>query len=280
MFSKYNFRELVLTGYAWLFARKPLVPFHRLMFHVALRGLGVFNYQSFRISGEFYLIRKLLPKLLEGKVDPVLFDVGANEGSYSMALLDAFPESLVYSFEPHSKTFQRLEGRLAGQGHAFNCGLGESTGTMQLFDVGNNNGTSHASLYPEVISDIHHRPTSSVEVKIKELDNIAEEIEVDRIDFLKIDTEGNELAVLKGASCLLKENRIGIIHFEFNEMNVISRCFMRDFQKLLKDYRLFRLLPNALLEIEGMPVLTELFGFQNIIAIQRNHPFLAGGKTK
>lgn len=275
MFNRYNLGELLLAGYAWLFARRPLVAFHRLLFHVALRGLGVFNYQSFRISGEFYLVRKLLPKLFSGKTNLVFFDVGANEGNYSETLLAAFPDSFVYSFEPHGKTFQRLESRLAGRGHAFNYGLGEVAATMQLYDVGNDAGTSHASLYPDVVSEIHHKSANSVEVEIRVLDDVVTDLELDRIDFLKIDTEGNELSVLKGASRLLAEGRVGIIHFEFNEMNVISGCFMREFSLMLKNYRLFRLLPNALLEIEGMPVLTEIFGFQNIVAINRDHPFFS-----
>ncbi len=279
-FGKYNMGEWMLAGYAWLFARKPLVPIHRLMLHVALRGLGVFNYQSFRISGEFYLVRKLLPKLFAGKSDLVFFDVGANEGNYSETLLSAFPDSTVYSFEPHGKTFQRLEARLAGRGNAFNYGLGDAEATLQLYDVGNDEGTSHASLYPDVVSEIHHKPVNSVEVEIRVLDDVAAELKLDRIDFLKIDTEGNELSVLKGASCLLTEGRVGIIHFEFNEMNVISGCFMREFSLMLKNYRLFRLLPNALLEIEGMPVLTEIFGFQNVVAINRDHPFLTAGTVK
>lgn len=277
-FWKYNIGEWILAGYARLFARKPLVPFHRLMLHVALRGLGVFNYQSFRISGEFYLVRKLLPRLLAGKDNPVVFDVGANEGNYSETILKAFPDARLYAFEPHGKTFQRLEARLGERGKAFNYGLGESAGSMELFDVGDEAGTSHASLYPDVISDIHHKATQSVQVEIKVLDEVAEELDIERIDFLKIDTEGNELSVLTGASRLLTEGKVGIIHFEFNEMNVISGCFMRDFVQMLESYRLFRLLPNALLEIEGMPVVTEIFGFQNIVAIPRNHPVFAGQK--
>ena len=277
-FGKYNMGEWILAGYAWLFARKSLVKFHQLLFHVALRGLGVFNYQSFRISGEFYLVRKLLPQLFSDKTDLVFFDVGANEGNYSETLLSSFPSASVYSFEPHKKTFQRLEARLAGRAKVFNYGLGESAGILQLFDVGDDAGTSHASLYAEVISDIHHQPTLASEVEIKVLDEIIGELGVGRIDFLKIDTEGNELSVLKGVSRLLVEGRVGIIHFEFNEMNVVSGCFMREFVQLLGNYRLFRLLPNALLEIKGMPVLTDIFGFQNIVAIPCNHPFLAGEK--
>ncbi len=273
-FGKYNMGEWMLAGYAWLFARKPLIKFHQLLFHVGLRGMGIFNYQSFRISGESYLIHKLLPQLFYTHSELVFFDVGANEGTYSESLLSSFPAASIHSFEPHPKTFQRLEDRLKGRAHTFNYGLGETAGTLQLFDVEDTAGTSHASLYSEVIRDIHYKEVHAVDVEIKLLDEVVKELGVKHIDLLKIDTEGNELAVLKGASRLLAEGRLSIIHFEFNEMNVISGCFMREFILLLGNYRLFRLLPNALLEIEGRPIITEIFGFQNVIAIPRYHPFL------
>lgn len=277
--GKYSFGDLFLVGFAWIFARHIFVPFNKLLFHLAIRGLGVFNYQTFRISGERYLVRKLLPRLVPNADPLVMFDVGANEGNYSSCLLAIFPKAVITCFEPHGKTYERLLGRLGGRCRVLNIGLGEARGAMRLYDVGTGiDGTSHASLYPEVITEIHHQSHGAVEVEIRTLDDVANEIGITRIDFLKIDTEGNELSVLKGAKRLLDENRIGIIHFEFNEMNVISRSFMRDFRLLLEGYRLFRLLPNSLLELADIPVLTELFGFQNIVAVKSDHPcFQRGG---
>ena len=274
-YGKYSVGEVLLVGYAWLFARRFMQPFNKLMFHLAIRGMGVFNYQTFGISGERYLIHRLLPRLLKEHRRPVLFDVGANEGNFSADLLAAFPDAFVYSFEPHGRTFERLSKRLGNRCRVFNSGLGDTVGSMKLYDVGDHEeGTSHASLYSDVIIDLHHRPVEAVDVEIKILDDVVEELGVERIDFLKIDTEGHELAVLKGAARLFKENRIGIIHFEFNDMNVVSHCFMRDFRHLLEGYRLFRLLPNSLLELSDMPAMTEIFGFQNIVAIRNDHHYL------
>ena len=98
-------------------------------------------------------------------------------------------------------------------------------------------------------------------------DVIADLHGVGRIDYLKIDTEGNELAVLEGAARLLAESRVGYIHFEFNEMNVVSRVFLRDFRKLLPSHRLYRLLPRGLLPLGERIVATEIFAFQNILAV-------------
>jgi FkbM family methyltransferase len=273
-FGKYSIGEVLLVGYAWLFARRFLQPLNKLLFHLSLRGMGVFNYQTFRISGEHYLIHRLLPRLLEKVEQPIMFDVGANEGRFSADLLAVFPEASIFSFEPHGKTFERLSKRVGDRCRVFNCGLGESGGLMKLYDVGDHEGTEHASLYPEVISDLRRRTVDAVDVEIKVLDEVVVELGLERIDFLKIDTEGHELSVLKGTKQLLAESRIGIIHFEFNDMNVVSGCFMRDFRTVLAGYRFFRLLPNALLELFREPVLSEIFGFQNIIAIREDHEWL------
>src|SRR6185436_3522307 len=87
------------------------------------------------------------------------------------------------------------------------------------------------------------------------------------VDFLKIDTEGNELKVLKGAQSLLQKNAIRAIQFEFNEMNVVSRVFLRDFYDILAGYTFYRLLPDGLLPLGRYSARNEIFAFQNIFAV-------------
>ena len=105
------------------------------------------------------------------------------------------------------------------------------------------------------------------------LDAYARENGVRRIALLKVDTEGNEYKVLLGARELLRSGAIAAIQFEFNEMNVASRVFVRDFLDLLPNYDMYRLLPRGLLRIDPyIPVYSEIFGFQNIVAIRRDPP--------
>jgi hypothetical protein len=63
--------------------------------------------------------------------------------------------------------------------------------------------------------------------------------------------------------------RISLVQFEFNEMNVISRTFLRDFVGLLPGYRLYRLLPDGMASLEGEPLFVrEIFAFQNLVAVR------------
>jgi hypothetical protein len=93
---------------------------------------------------------------------------------------------------------------------------------------------------------------------------------VTQIGLLKIDTEGHEMAVLMGASRLLKRGGIDFIQFEFNEMNVFSRVFMRDFFDLLPGYTFHRLLPETAIKLASYdPVFMEVFAYQNLVCVRK-----------
>lgn len=262
--------QLLISIYRTIFARPIFFRLNDMLFRLVLRSLGILNYENPKISGEDYLINTILPAKLKN-LDPIIFDVGANIGDYSKALADQFPNSSIYSFEPHPKTFSILRSNISNKNvKLFNFALGEKKDTLTLYDRADSNGSPFASLHKEAITDILNQETIEISVPVSTLDEFALENKISYIDFLKIDTEGNELSILKGAKKLLEECKIGCIHFEFNEMNIVSRTFMRDFRIILKNYQLFRLLPKCLMPLKEYPLASELFGFQNIFAIPKN----------
>ena len=96
------------------------------------------------------------------------------------------------------------------------------------------------------------------------------------IRLLKIDTEGSELKVLLGAAKTLQAQRIDMIQIEFNEMNVVSRVFFRDYFQLLREFDIYRLLPGELLPLRDYrPLYCELFAFQNLLAVRKGLPDIA-----
>jgi FkbM family methyltransferase len=261
-------RSSLLRCYRWLFARPALLPFNRLLYDCSLRGLGVLNYESSRISGEDHLIREVLSSRVGRDERPVFFDVGANVGAYTRLLSDRFPNALIHAFEPHPVSYQRLVAAIGSERvRCHNLALGERSETATLYDRSDAGGSEHASMFAGVIREIHRQDVQSIEIRVSTLDEIAAAEGISRIDFLKIDAEGNELAVLKGGRQLLERRAIGCVQFEFNEMNVISRSFLRDFRKLLPGYRLFRLLPRGRLEITDEPIMSEIFAYQNVIGL-------------
>lgn len=140
---------------------------------------------------------------------------------------------------------------------------------MKLYDYAEKDGSSHASLFESVITEIHASPSNVFhDVALTTLDEFIENEKISEIILLKIDTEGNELDILKGAANSISSGIIKAIHFEFNEMNVVSKVFFRDFWKTLEKYKFYRLLPNEMLEIKNYsPLACEIFAYQNIVAI-------------
>lgn len=230
--------------------------------------MGVLNYENDKTSGESRFVKSLL----KDKSDCVVFDVGANVGDYSRKVFQACPQATVYAFEPHPKTFSVLSHSMHQLNFLpVNAAAGEKDGELSLFDYESQDGSSHASLYKDVIESIHQAKSVEHTVKVIELGAFARSKNVERIDLLKIDTEGNELKVLMGILDYIRSERIGAIHFEFNEMNVSSRTFFRDFWELLPNYDFYRLLPDGMARIENYsPVYCEIFAYQNIVAILKS----------
>ena len=123
-----------------------------------------------------------------------------------------------------------------------------------------------------MIEKVHSDASSSWDISVTTLDAFVAERGIERIDLLKVDVEGGELEVLRGATDTLQRKMINAIHFEFNETNVVSRVFMKDFYEMLPDYDFYRMLPDGLVPM-GIyyPIIAEIFAYQNIAAINRKN---------
>jgi FkbM family methyltransferase len=155
---------------------------------------------------------------------------------------------------------------------ALNLGCGKSKSKLELYDYENKDGSSHASLYRGAINELRQCNSVSHIVDIIDIDSFISEQNIQKVSLLKIDVEGNEYSVFEGLKEALKKGIIEIIHFEFNEMNIFSRTFFKDFYDLLEDYQLFRMLPNHLLPLDTYsPIFCEIFAYQNIVAVHKNY---------
>src|SRR5258706_5279801 len=155
-------RMLLIKIYRFLFGRKRFHALNRILFDCSLRGLGILNYESNELSGE----AAFLSRYLEGRSNCIVFDIGANIGKYSSKALEINPTAVVYAFEPHPKTFLRLVANINRPNfRATNCAVGHEQGVLSLYDYADRDGSSHASLYKDVIETIHK--AKSVEHKVE-----------------------------------------------------------------------------------------------------------------
>ncbi len=264
-------KKFIFYIYRKFFANRLFYNFNRYLFTLSLKGLGINNFENDYYSGEDYFLKKL--NLNNSEL--TIFDVGANVGNYSEHIIKLFPKAKLYSFEPHPKIFTILKNTSSNKYKVFNFGFGNEIKELQLFDYKNETGGSeHASIYKDVFDSIYKTESISYSIKINTIDNFLNENGLKNITLLKTDTEGNDFAVLQGAKKTLENNLIDIIHFEFNSMNTVSKVFFKDFFALLNNYYLYRLLPKGAIKIsEYEPVYNEIFGYQNIVAINKNSEY-------
>lgn len=264
---KLSLENKIIPLIASVFARPVFYPIHKLLFHLSLRGMGILNCSD-RSSGEYYFIKHKLALLITNK-SPIFVDVGANIGEYAKRLINEFPNSNIYAFEPHPLNFMRLKQSIGHAASCFSSALGACTEEIDLFDRADDDGSEHASVLKDVITDLRGKDFVSHKVKSTTLDSFTKANNITFIDFLKIDTEGYEFDVLVGARELISEQRVGVIQFEFNDAARVSRHFIDDFKHLLPNHILYRLLPKHLLRLDFQPIEEELFAFQNIVAIPK-----------
>jgi FkbM family methyltransferase len=146
------------------------------------------------------------------------FDVGANEGGTSLKAVKQFPEARIFAFEPHPTSFARLKD--AAEKYAaielVQTALGAEAGDkiMHTYQVSLIN-----SLVPNAQFAVRFGHQSApITVGCTTVDLFCTERGIKHIDVLKIDTEGFDLEVLKGARTMLELGAISFVYFEFNDI--------------------------------------------------------------
>lgn len=150
----------------------------------------------------------------------VVFDVGANIGAHTLTLADAVgPRGVVHAFEP-TRVFDVLDANVARNGFGNRVrlnrvALGDRPGMTRFMACkpGNELFTSRGvPLAPDVATGAY------VEFPVMTLDDYAARNGIGRIDFMKVDVEGSEVSVFRGAQRLLASRAIGCLLFELSDV--------------------------------------------------------------
>lgn len=204
---------------------------------------------------------------------PVILDVGANVGEWSFQIQRRYPQASLFLFEPQPACQVKIAERNLANAVLIPNAVSDRGGqTIMLYTRGGVDGV--ASLHERRDSIFKDRVFSPIEVHTVSIDEMIERYGLPRVDFMKIDVEGHELAVLKGALSGLQHHTIKALSFEFGSGNINSRTFFHDFWDLLSPlgYCIYRILPSSRL----MPIAEyyedcEYFrGVTNYIAVLRN----------
>lgn len=142
-----------------------------------------------------------------------IFDVGANVGYYTALTASLVgPRGRVVAIEPsaaYEKLAEWVRNNQLAYVSPFRIGLSDRAGYLPIYLGDESNYT------PTMVA--HGGLTPFDTVPVCTLDDLAERVGIDHIDFLKIDVEGHEPAVFRGAKQLLNRGAIRAILCEFNE---------------------------------------------------------------
>jgi FkbM family methyltransferase len=158
---------------------------------------------------EYWKTRLISDLVKEGMT---ILDIGANEGYYSLLFARLMRDrGRVLAFEPDPGNAQWLRRNITANG--YQC--------IEVHEYALSDGEGQATFYPGggVGSLVHtasplayfHSPSEPVTVRTRTLDNVLREASIKNIDLMKIDVEGADLLVLKGAQHTLKTTNVRIL---------------------------------------------------------------------
>lgn len=179
------------------------------------------NLQDFRV---FRLRCQIIRRELE-KIDcslwdrPVVFDVGANDGSTFLPFARALPWARIYAFEPTPELVAKIRSQSVGLKNyrLVPKAIGETPGTAPFNVAGTANwGCSSFLEFSDGLEvtwpdRTDFKVTQKIEVEVIRLDAFVREQKIERIDFLHVDTQGTDLAVLRSLGDEIRRVRGGVI---------------------------------------------------------------------
>jgi FkbM family methyltransferase len=201
-------------------------------------------------NGELRLQRLIADSTPHGS-PLIAFDVGARIGDWSQSLIRRSGRRSggleIHAFEPVPDSRQVILESLAaaigaGQLHVNAFALSDEIGTFSMYVPEPKGGTS--TLHPDSRCRYEH----VFDVSTSTLDEYCRMHSIGRIDLVKVDTEGNDLKVIRGAFELMQRGAIGVLQFEYNHRWVYSRTFLKDVFDLVRGtpYEVAKVCANSL----------------------------------
>ncbi len=185
-------------------------------------------------------------KYLSLPQDAVIFDVGANSGTMSLQFAGVAPRGKVYAFEPTFYAFAKLTRNLE-----LNPELAKRIVPVQTFVSSSTSSRPAIRAYASWkvaggVSETGHLVHGGTEKPAEgigaiALDDFCEQHKIQGLDFVKIDTDGHEMEVLKGAVNVISRFRPVIIfeigQYVMDERGISFSDYLEFFGRL--DYSLF-----------------------------------------
>ncbi|MDA9678500.1 FkbM family methyltransferase [Candidatus Pelagibacter sp.] len=197
-----------------------------------------------------YFQQKKIIKLINSKFSKpiIVFDIGAHHGETIRLFLSKLKINKIYSFEASPQNFKvlkkKISKKLMNKVEIYNFGLGDKISKSYINQAVESSSSTMNELNEESkylkkklqILNIKDKDVfyHKIPVHVSTLDSFIEEHDIQNIDVLKIDTEGYEFNILKGA--LKCSQKINLIYFEHHYDDMIIKNYkFGDIHKLLEN---------------------------------------------
>lgn len=198
---------------------------------------------------------------------PLVFDIGANLGTWSIALNNELSGAEIIAFEPSPATSKslRINTKMISQIHVEQLGFSDFNGATTLYSDAPQSG--FASLSRRRLDHFGIKLEVEEIVLITTLDEYTKKSGV-YPDFIKIDVEGHEMNVLIGGEKTIEN--VKIVQFEFGGCNLDTKTSFQDFWYWFteRDFDIYRLTPRGVKKILKYSEETEIYQTTNYFAVR------------
>lgn len=195
--------------------------FSFLGFYITRTDSGVFVSKHNVTEYKFSPLDEEKYKWLQNMNINTVIDVGAHLGEFALQIHELLPKAKLYCFEPLLDNFLELNANLKDLSNfqAFNLAIGDQTGKVEMYRNEYSPSSSllkmtnlHKESFPFTSSENLEKVDSST------LDEMAKELKMEDNILLKIDVQGYEARVIRGAKKFLDCIKIIIVETSFYEL--------------------------------------------------------------
>jgi len=210
-------------------------------------------------------------KLIGKGSSTIIFDVGAHHGQTALKYQQIFRDCIIYSFEPflesyilfnnNVKDFKNVKG--------FNIALGNSIGEENFYI---NKFSATNSLLPThkegaaIWGNDQLENVKTIKVSTTTLDEFVKQHKIEKIDILKLDTQGTEYLVIEGARQAIQEGKIKLIYLEIiTKPTYVNQKYLDEMLQLLRveRFQLYNIYNHSLTDAGELRQVDALFIHQS-----------------
>jgi FkbM family methyltransferase len=255
----------------FIFSNKRFNFISDIFLHLILKVKGYKNFGNFNETGEEYFLNNFLKK----KKIKICLDIGAHNGDYSRKLLSK--GFRVIAFEPMVEAFINLKKVKKKYPNTFSyhkTALSNKNEVREIFYINKNSQLSSLNENVKKINFLKNKVFKKYKIKTNTLDFFVKKnkkLFTDGVDFIKIDTEGNDFNVILGAKNSINRFKPKFIQVEMNYHNLFNGENLYQFHKLLKNYEIYKILPfnNGLIRIDPSRPENNIYHLSNFVFIKR-----------